>query len=129
MLAAGHCAPTSYALWMVMGEAFDQYKSTGDKKYDVAPNYGFLAIDALGFRRGAAVTKTLLQDNGLADNKLFAEAKDGRGIQHFGPHRVDRPEQRRQRRAIGRRPRPGRRQGGLLGHGRCARRCAEDHRF
>ena len=88
MLAAGHCAPTSYALWMVMGEAlYRKYKSTGDKKYYVAPKDGFLAVDALGFRRGAAVTKTLLQDNGLADHKLFAEAKEGgRGVHALSGH-------------------------------------------
>src|SRR4029434_8286586 len=83
MLAAGHCAPTCYALWMIMGEAlYRKYKKTGDKKYYVAPKDGFLAIDALGFRRGAHVMKTILQDNGLADNPLFAEAQDGRRGMH-----------------------------------------------
>jgi transketolase len=88
MLAAGHCAPTCYALWMVMGEAlYRKYKATGDKKYYVAPKDGFLAIDALGFRRGAAVMKTLLQDNGLANEALFAEAKEGgRGIHALSGH-------------------------------------------
>src|SRR5204863_298500 len=48
MLAAGHCAPTCYALWIVMGEAlYRKFKATGDKKYYVAPKDGFLAIDAL----------------------------------------------------------------------------------
>ena len=33
MLAAGHCAPTCYALWMIMGEALHRkFKATGDKK-------------------------------------------------------------------------------------------------
>ena len=88
MLAAGHCAPTCYALWMIMGEAlYRKYKKTGDKKYYVAPKDGFLAIDALGFRRGAHVMKTILQDNGLADNPLFAEAKEGgRGIHALSGH-------------------------------------------
>ena len=88
MLAAGHCAPTCYALWMIMGEAlYRKYKKTGDKKYYVAPKDGFLAVDALGFRRGAAVMKTILQDNGLADNPLFAEAKEGgRGIHALSGH-------------------------------------------
>ena len=32
MLAAGHCAPTCYALWMIMGEAlYRKFKATGDK--------------------------------------------------------------------------------------------------
>ena len=88
MLAAGHCAPTCYALWMIMGEAlYRKYKATGDKKYYVAPKDGFLAIDALGFRRGAAAMKTLLQDFGLADEPLFAEAKEeGRGIHALSGH-------------------------------------------
>jgi len=88
MLAAGHCAPTCYALWMVMGEALNRkFKSTGDKKFYVAPKDGFLAIDALGFRRGAGVMKTLLQDNGLGNDPLFAEAREGgRGIHALSGH-------------------------------------------
>jgi transketolase len=88
MLAAGHCAPTCYALWMIMGEAlYRKYKATGDKRYYVAPKDGFLAIDALGFRRGAGALKTLLQDNGLADHPLFAQAREGgRGIHALSGH-------------------------------------------
>ena len=88
MLAAGHCAPTCYALWMIMGEAlYRKFKATGDKKYYVAPKDGFLAIDALGFRRGAGALKTLLQDQGLANDPLFAEAKEGgRGIHALSGH-------------------------------------------
>ena len=88
MLAAGHCAPTCYALWMIMGEAlYRKFKATGDKKYYVAPKDGFLAIDALGFRRGAGALKSLLQDHGLADNALFAQAKEGgRGIHALSGH-------------------------------------------
>ena len=88
MLAAGHCAPTCYALWMVMGEALRRkHEATGHKRYHVAPKDGFLAIDALGFRRGAAPMKTLLADHGLADLPLFAEAKaGGRGIKALSGH-------------------------------------------
>jgi transketolase len=88
MLAAGHCAPTCYALWMIMGEAlYRKFKATGDKKYYVAPKDGFLSIDALGFRRGAGALKTLLQEQGLADHPLFAQAKEGgRGIHAFSGH-------------------------------------------
>src|SRR5262245_48439752 len=51
MLAAGHCAPTSYALWMIMGEALDRkFRSTGNRKYYVRPQDGFLSIEGLGFR-------------------------------------------------------------------------------
>ena len=88
MLAAGHCAPTCYALWIIMGEAlYRKFKATGDKKYYVAPKDGFLAIDALGFRRGAGALKTLLQDQGLANDPLFAEAREGgRGIHALSGH-------------------------------------------
>jgi transketolase len=88
MLAAGHCAPTCYALWMIMGEAlYRKFKATGDRKYYVAPKDGFLSIDGLGFRRGAGVLKTLLQDHGLADDPLFAQAKEGgRGIHALSGH-------------------------------------------
>jgi transketolase len=88
MLAAGHCAPTCYALWIILGEAlYRKFKATGDKKYYVAPKDGFLGIDALGFRRGAGAMKTLLQEQGLADEPLFAEAKEGgRGIHALSGH-------------------------------------------
>jgi transketolase len=86
MLAAGHCAPTCYALWMIMGEALARkYKATGDRRYYVAPELAMLSIDALGFRRGAGALATLLQDHGLADHPLFAEAK-GRGIRALSGH-------------------------------------------
>jgi transketolase len=86
MLAAGHCAPTCYALWMVMGEALARkYGRTGDRRYYVAPELAIRSVDALGFRRGAGALATLLQDNGLADHPLFAEAK-GRGIRALSGH-------------------------------------------
>src|SRR5262245_12135440 len=38
MLAAGHCAPTCYALWMIMGEALARKSAAhGDRRYYVAP--------------------------------------------------------------------------------------------
>jgi len=86
MLAAGHCAPTCYALWMIMGEALARrYRATGDKKYYVHPDIAMLSVDALGFRRGAGALKTLLADNGLSDHPLFAQAK-GRGIRALSGH-------------------------------------------
>jgi transketolase len=86
MLAAGHCAPTCYALWMVMGEALQRkYQSTGDRRYYVAPDVAMLSVDALGFRRGAGALKTLLSDQGLGDHPLFAQAK-GRGIRALSGH-------------------------------------------
>ncbi len=54
MLAAGHCAPTCYSLWMILGEAlYRKHKATGDARYRVAPDVAMLPVDALGFRRGA----------------------------------------------------------------------------
>jgi hypothetical protein len=44
-----------------------------------------LPIDALGFRRGAGAMKSLLQDQGLADMPLFAQAK-ARGIKALAGH-------------------------------------------
>jgi transketolase len=86
MLAAGHCAPTCYALWMILGQAmYRKYHATGDQRYYVAPDVAMLPIDALGFRRGAGALKTLLSDQGLADDSLFAQAK-GRGIRALSGH-------------------------------------------
>jgi len=86
MLAAGHCAPTCYALWMIMGEAlYRKYQKTGDPRYYVAPELAMLSVDALGFRRGAGALKNLLADAGLADHPLFAQAK-GRGIRVLSGH-------------------------------------------
>src|SRR6266704_2080374 len=86
MLAAGHCAPTCYALWMIMGEAlYRKYRATGDRRYYVAPRDAILPVDALGFRRGAGALKTLLSDQGLSDHPLFAQA-NGRGIRALSGH-------------------------------------------
>jgi transketolase len=86
MLAAGHCAPTCYALWIIMGEALARrHQATGDRQYYVAPDLAMLSIDALGFRRGAGALKHLLADNGLSDHPLFAQAK-GRGIRALSGH-------------------------------------------
>ena len=86
MLAGGHCIPTCYALWMVMGQALERrLKATGDRRYYADPEVAILPIDALGFRRGAGALKTLLQDHGLADLPLFAQAK-ARGIKALAGH-------------------------------------------
>ena len=86
MLAAGHCAPTCYALWMIMGQAlYRKYQATGDRRYYAAPDVAMLPVDALGFRRGAGALKTLLSDQGLSDHPLFAQAK-GRGIRVLSGH-------------------------------------------
>ncbi len=86
MLAAGHCAPTCYALWMIMGEALRRrFQTTGDRRYEVRDTDAMLAVDALGFRRGALALKPLLEKTGLADHPAFAQAK-GRGIRALSGH-------------------------------------------
>ena len=86
LLAGGHCIPTCYALWMIMGQALERkFTATGDRRYYADPEIAILPIDALGFRRGAGALKTLLQDQGLADHPLFAQAK-ARGIKALAGH-------------------------------------------
>ena len=86
MLAGGHCIPTCYALWMIMGQAMERkHVATGEARYYVDPHVAILPVDALGFRRGAGALKTLLQDQGLSDHPLFAQAK-ARGIRALQGH-------------------------------------------
>ena len=86
MLAGGHCIPTCYALWMIMGQALARkFEATGHKRYYADPHVAILPVDALGFRRGAGAMATLLQDHGLADHPLFAQAKV-RGIRALAGH-------------------------------------------
>jgi transketolase len=86
MLAGGHCIPTCYALWMILGEALARkHAATGNQRYYVDPKVAMLSIDALGFRRGAGALKTLLKDRGLEDDPLFAQAKL-RGIRALAGH-------------------------------------------
>ena len=86
LLAGGHNIPTLYALWMIQGEAMARrFAATGDERFHVDPNVAMLAIDALGFRRGAKALETLLADAGLADAPLFAQAKL-RGIRSLAGH-------------------------------------------
>src|SRR3569833_3028037 len=86
MMAAGHCAPTMYALYMILGHALDRkYQQTKDKKYFADPKEAILPIDALGFRRGHGALINLLSDQGLQDDPLFAQAKL-RGIKALSGH-------------------------------------------
>jgi transketolase N-terminal domain/subunit len=69
MMAAGHSVPTCYALYMILGQALERkFKLSGDKRYYADPEVAILPIDALGFRRGAGALKTLLAEQGLADD-------------------------------------------------------------
>jgi transketolase len=71
---------------MIMGQALERrFQATGNQRYYADPHVAILPIDALGFRRGAGAMKTLLQDQGLADHPLFAQAKV-RGIKALAGH-------------------------------------------
>ncbi|MCY4013445.1 MAG: hypothetical protein OXG82_12090 [Gammaproteobacteria bacterium] len=86
LLAGGHNIPTLYALWMIMGEAMARrHATTGDARFEVDPKIAMLPIDCLGFRRGAGVLESLLEDNGLANDPLFAQARL-RGIRSLAGH-------------------------------------------
>ena len=86
MLAGGHNAPVTYALWMIMGEALARkHAKTGDPRYAVDHNQGMLSIDCLGFRRGRGALDTLLTDFGLTDHPAMAQAKI-RGIRSLAGH-------------------------------------------
>ena len=86
MLAGGHNAPATYGMWMVMGEALArQHAATGDDKYKADPETSMLAIDSLGFRRGAGALKNILEENGLTDHPVMAQAKM-RGIRALAGH-------------------------------------------
>ncbi len=86
MLAGGHNAPVTYALWMIMGEAMARkYAKTGDEKYKVDPNVAMLGIDALGFRRGQGALDTLLADYDLENHPLMQQA-GLRGIRALSGH-------------------------------------------
>ena len=86
MLAGGHNAPVTYALWMIMGEALARkHAETGDNRYFADPATSMLSIDALGFRRGRGALDTILQDNDLVDHPLMAQAGI-RGIRSLAGH-------------------------------------------
>ena len=86
MLAGGHNAPVTYALWIIMGEALARkHARIGGSRYAVDPNLAMLSIDVLGFRRGGGALKSLLQDNDLSDHPLMTQAKL-RGIRALAGH-------------------------------------------
>ena len=86
LLAGGHNAPATYALWMVLGEALNkEYNKTNSEIYYADPNQTLLSIDSLGFRRGKDALETLLQSHGLDDHPAFKQAKI-RGIRALSGH-------------------------------------------
>ncbi|MDP6453804.1 MAG: hypothetical protein QF898_10885 [SAR202 cluster bacterium] len=86
LLAGGHNAPVTYALWMIMGEALHRkHASTGEDRYAADPDTSMLSIDALGFRRGKDALDTLLEGNDLTDHPLMTQAKI-RGIRALSGH-------------------------------------------
>ncbi len=86
MLAGGHNAPVTYAMWMIQGQALARkHAETGDSRYHADPNVAMLPIDALGFRRGAGALSTLLNDYNLEDHPIMAQAGI-RGIRALSGH-------------------------------------------
>jgi transketolase len=86
MLAGGHAAPATYALWMIMGEALARKQArTGDDRYSVDPKLAMLSIDALGFRRGREPLDRLLRENDLEAHPLMTQSKL-RGIRALSGH-------------------------------------------
>ena len=86
LLAGGHNAPVTYALWMVLGEALHrQYNLTGDSKYYADPNQTLLSIDCIGFRRSKSGMETILSENDLVDHAVMAQSKI-RGIRSLSGH-------------------------------------------
>ena len=86
MLAGGHNAPVTYALWMIQGQALARkHAATGDNRYHADPDVAMLPIDALGFRRGSGALSTLLKDHNLEDHPLMEQAKL-RGIRALSGH-------------------------------------------
>ena len=86
MLAGGHNAPATYALWMVLGEALARkFEKTKNKRYWADPKTSMLAIDAIGFRRGRSYLETVLKDNGLSEHPVMAQASL-RGIRSLAGH-------------------------------------------
>ena len=88
MLAGGHNAPVTYALWMVLGESLRRkYLETGDDRYLANYSQTLLPIDSLGFRRSADGMKTILAENNLEDHPLMEQARV-RGIRALSGHSV-----------------------------------------
>ena len=86
MLAGGHNAPVTYALWMVLGEAlYRKHQTTGDKKYLADYDQTLLPIDCIGFRRSKKGMETILSENGLTEHPSMKQAKV-RGIRALSGH-------------------------------------------
>ena len=74
LLAGGHNAPATYALWMVLGEALNkEYNKTNSEIYYADPNQTLLSIDSLGFRRGKDALETDWMIIPLSNKQKFVE--------------------------------------------------------
>ena len=93
MLAGGHCIPTCYSLWMILYEALRrQHEATGDDRFAVDPEVAILAIDALGFRRGAGALETLL-DSERPGRSTHSLRKPRSGVFDHWPATPNQPTQ------------------------------------
>ena len=119
MLAGGHCIPTCYALWMIMGQALARkYEATGDRRYYVDPARGDPAD-----RRARLPARRRRDEDAAAGPRArrSSAVRAGKAARHPGAGRTRREHrrhQRRQRRSLRHRHRHGRRQGGVLGRHR-----------
>ena len=119
MLAGGHCIPTCYALWMIMGQALERrYQATGNRRYYVDP----ARRDAADRRARLPPRRRRADDAAPGSRPRRSSAlRPGQGARHQGagrPRREHRRHQRRQRRPLGHRHRHRRRQGRVLGRRR-----------
>ena len=94
MLAAGHCAPTCYALWMVLGQALARkFEATGDRRYYVDPEVAMLPVDA---HRVPSRRRRAEDAPGRPGARRPSALRAGEGTRHsraLGPHRVHRPHE------------------------------------
>ena len=116
MLAGGHNIPTSYALWMIMGEAMARkHARTGDPRYHVDPQTAIVSIDALGFRRGAGALTAPAAGPWACRPSALCSGQSTWYSGPGGPRGNDRSDQRCEWRPIRDWHRHGRRQSSLLG--------------
>lgn len=86
LMAAGHCANTNYALWMVLyGAMRKQHAATGDERFRCPEEAAILPCDAAGFRRSEGACKGMLQEAGVAGHPAFDDVP-ARGVRALSGH-------------------------------------------